>query len=249
MDTQDKKISFSGSGLLFAAILGASVLLSVGISLYTYYRVRSLDDTVSTTGSAKQLVTSDTVKWTSQVSRTVKVSRLSSGYTDLSKDLDTVKKFLISKGIPENLLIVSTVSQEQNYDIRPELGQEKEYILRQTIEINSNDVQGITTLAKDSSVIINQGINFTTTSIEYFYTKLSDVRVALLSDAIKDARVRADKMVEGTGRKIGIMKSTSSGVVQVMPVNSVDVSDYGTYDTSHIDKEVTITVRSTFSLK
>lgn len=249
METQDKKISFSGSGLLFAAILGVSVLLSVGISLYTYYRVRSLDDTVSTTGSAKQLIVSDTVKWTSQISRTVKVSKLSSGYVDISKDLDTVKKFLINKGIPENMLIVSTVSQEQNYDVRPELGQEKEYILRQTIEINSSDVQGITALSKDSSIVINQGINFTTTSIEYFYTKLSDVRVALLSDAIKDARMRADKMVEGTGRKIGTMKSTSSGVVQVMPVNSIDVSDYGTYDTSHIDKEVTITVRSTFSLK
>lgn len=249
METQDKKISFSGSGLLFAAILGVSVLLSVGISLYTYYRVRSLDDTVSTTGSAKQLIISDTVKWTSQISRTVKVSKLSSGYVDISKDLDTVKKFLINKGIPENMLIVSTVSQEQNYDVRPELGQEKEYILRQTIEVNSSDVQGITALSKDSSIVINQGINFTTTSIEYFYTKLSDVRVALLSDAIKDARMRADKMVEGTGRKIGTMKSTSSGVVQVMPVNSIDVSDYGTYDTSHIDKEVTITVRSTFSLK
>lgn len=249
METQNKKISFSGSGLLFAAILGISILLSVGVSLYTYYRIRSLDDTVSTTGSSKQLVTSDTVKWTSQVARNVKASRLSSGYIDLAKDLDTVKKFLISKGTPETSLYISAVSQEQNYDTRPELGQEKEYTLRQTIEINSTDVMGITGLSKDTTIIANQGINFTTIATEYFYTKLPETRVSLLSSAIKDARVRAEKMVEGTGRSIGMMKSTSSGVVQVLPVNSIDISDYGTYDTSHIEKEVTVVVRSIFSLK
>ena len=39
------------------------------------------------------------------------------------------------------------------------------------------------------------------------------------------------------------------GVVQVMSLGSVDVSDYGSYDTSNIEKEVMITVKTVFGLK
>jgi hypothetical protein len=39
------------------------------------------------------------------------------------------------------------------------------------------------------------------------------------------------------------------GVVQVMQVDSVDVSDYGSYDTSTINKDVMVTVKTVFGLK
>jgi len=39
------------------------------------------------------------------------------------------------------------------------------------------------------------------------------------------------------------------GVVQVMPVNSVEISDYGTYDTGSIEKEVMVTVKALFILR
>jgi hypothetical protein len=34
----------------------------------------------------------------------------------------------------------------------------------------------------------------------------------------------------------------------VLPKGGVDVSDYGTYDTSSMEKEVMVTVRATFAL-
>jgi len=75
------------------------------------------------------------------------------------------------------------------------------------------------------------------------------LRVSLLSDAIKDAQARAAKMAEATGRKVGDLKSAASGVVQVLSSNSLEVSDYGTYDTSKINKNVMVTVRAAFGLK
>jgi hypothetical protein len=39
------------------------------------------------------------------------------------------------------------------------------------------------------------------------------------------------------------------GVVQVMPIGAVEISDYGSYDTSGIEKEVMITVKTVFGLK
>ena len=51
------------------------------------------------------------------------------------------------------------------------------------------------------------------------------------------------------GNSVGAIKSASSGVVQVLAPNSVEVSDYGQYDTSKIDKEIMVTVKATFEIK
>jgi hypothetical protein len=85
--------------------------------------------------------------------------------------------------------------------------------------------------------------------LQYYYSKLPDLRVSLLSDAVKDAKSRAEKIAEGTGRAVGSIQSASSGVVQVLPVNSVEVSDYGSYDTSSIEKDVMVTVKASFRLR
>jgi hypothetical protein len=66
---------------------------------------------------------------------------------------------------------------------------------------------------------------------------------------MKDAQKRAESIAQSTGKKIGNLKSASMGVVQVMQPNSVDISDYGNYDVSTIEKEIMITVKASFSLK
>jgi len=60
---------------------------------------------------------------------------------------------------------------------------------------------------------------------------------------------RADIIASSSGKNVDSVKSVSMGVVQVMPVGSIDVSDYGSYDTTTIEKEVMITVKTVFSLK
>jgi hypothetical protein len=75
------------------------------------------------------------------------------------------------------------------------------------------------------------------------------MRVKLLSQAITDATDRAEAIVQDSGRSIGVLRSASSGVVQVLPEGGVEISDYGSYDTQSMNKEVMVTVRATFSLK
>lgn len=85
--------------------------------------------------------------------------------------------------------------------------------------------------------------------MEYYYSKLPELRIELIPDAINDAKLRAQKIAEGSGKKIGVIKSANLGVVQVLPVNSTEVSDWGTYDTSTIEKEVMIPVTVIFEIK
>lgn len=228
-------------------VLGIALIISTLIGSYTFYTLKSFENALTVTGSASKAVTSDHVKWVGSINHIVKVSTLKQGYADMARDLASVLAFLKEKGIADDQIVTSPVFMDQNYD-QPQ-GAERSYTLRQTIDVNSSDVKGIADIAKNINPLIEKGVVFSTQSLEYTYTKLPEERVAMLDAAVKDAQARASKLAESTGKKIGALKSASSGVVQVMSANSLDVSDYGSYDTSKIEKNIMMTVKASFTLK
>ena len=228
-------------------ILGLAIIISTTIAAYTFYQIRSFDNTLTVTGSTSKVVTSDHVKWVGAISRVVKLNTLNTGYADMAKDINDVQQFLKEKNIPDNQIVVSPILMDQNYD-QPQ-GAERSYTLRQTIDINSSDVNGIAEIAKNIQPLIEKGVIFSTQSLEYTYTKLPEERISMLALAIKDAKDRASKLAESSGKSVGQLKSASSGVVQVMSTNSLDVSDSGSYDTSKVEKNIMLTVKASFTLK
>ncbi len=231
----------------FGLIIAGGMILSVLIGGAFFYKIRSFDNALSVTGSATKEVTSDKVKWISSVIRPATLTTLKSSYAQMAGDLVIVKGFLKEKNIPDTAVTISPIFMDEIYDQNN--GGEKHYNLRQTFEINSTDVAGITELAKNTQGLIEKGVIISTQSLEYYYSKLPDERVALLSDAVKDAKDRASKLAESSGKQIGVLKAASSGVVQVLPPNSLQVSDYGAYDTSSIEKQIMVTVKASFTLK
>lgn len=232
-----------------SAVIALSVVIASGIAAYAFYATRALDNVLSVTGSAKQEVTSDTVKWTIDISRKVSENVLPSGYPLLAKDLAAVQSFLKSNGIPDDAVTVSQVFTEQVYDYKSQNGGPTQYNLRQEITVSSKDVQGVNALAKNATSLATQGVFVSQNSLEFYISNLPDLRVALLGDAVKDARARADQIAKAGGQSIGVLRAASSGVVQVLPPNSIDVSDYGSYDTQSITKVVMVTARASFSVK
>lgn len=242
METNNKNL------IIFGLVLGLSIIISFGIASFTFYKLRG-NDYISTTGSASEEVTSDSVKWTSAITRTVTLATVKDGYSKMSSDLLAVKDFLSSNGIPDTSINVAPVLMNENYD-NNNSGAAKTYNLTQNIEVQSNDVQKIADLTKNTnSLVIDKGILFSTVALEYYYSKLPDARVALLADAVADAKARAQKLAEAGGKSIGALQSASSGVVQVLAPNSANISDYGTYDTSSIEKQIMVTVKASFEIK
>lgn len=231
----------------FGVILGLSIIISFSVASFTFYKLRGTDF-ISTTGSATKAYTSDSVKWTSTITRTVTLATVKDGYTKMASDLAAVKSFLNTNGIPSTSIDVAPIFMNQIYDNSSQAN--KNYSLTQNIVVNSSDVQKIADLSKNTnSLVVDQGILFSTGSLEYYYSKLPDARVALLTDAIADAKARATKLAEAGGKKIGALQSASSGVVQVLAPNSANTSDYGTYDTSSIEKNIMVTVKTSFEIK
>lgn len=231
-----------------AAELALGIILAAIIGAAAFYSSRTLDNTLSVTGSAKQEVTADSVKWTFNISRRIAAASLDSGYSQMAKDLSAVKNFLSQNGIKEEQITITPIYMDEIWK-DPNAGGQREVNLRQVITVQSGDVQGITAVSKSTEVLARSGVFLSTNSLEYYYSKLADLRVSLLSGAIKDAKARATEIAKSGGKSVGSLKAASSGVVQVLAPNSIEVSDYGTYDTSSIQKDVMVTVRAVFFVK
>lgn len=228
-------------------ILGLALILAVIVGGIFYMNKSATGNTLTVTGSARMSATADNVIWRSSISRTVLGSDLKSGYAGIASDLKLVQAYMKQKGIKDEEIIVSPVTVYEEYS--NDSGAPKRYNLRQNIEVNSSNVQGITDIAKSVDQLVAQGAFYQTDSVEYYYSKLNEARVSLLTDAITDARARADAMAKSTHQHVGKLSSASSGVVQVLSKGAVDNGEYGQYDTSKIDKEISVTVRATFNLR
>ena len=66
--------------------------------------------------------------------------------------------------------------------------------------------------------------------------------------AAKDAKERAERIAQSTGNSIGAVRSAKMGVLQITAADSTDVSDYGVYDTSTIEKDMTAVVNVSFAV-
>ncbi len=217
-------------------------------------------DAISVTGTAERSVTSDAAKWTMLVTRQTSPE----GYTFSSKQLQessaVITKYLVNHGIKKEAITVqpitsTTVCQSQSQVMYDGNGRQQcagsfTYSLSQTILIESDDVEQIKTLSLDASNALGAlGIQMQTVSVEFFYTKLASIRAELLEEASSNAKERAQAIAKSTGNRVGSVKDASQGVFQVTQKNSTEVSDYGSYDTSTIEKKVTAIVRASFEVK
>lgn len=215
-----------------ALLLGVAAIIAVIVG-GVFYLVGKNDgkNLLTVTGSARQTVQSDTVLWRSSISRNVLVTDQKTGYAQLARDLATVQSFLKANNISEEAITITPITVMEDWSQQQVSFDQKCAILRQNIEVNSPDVAGITAVAQKISDVINQGVYYQTDSLEYYYSKLAESRVNLLTDATADARARAESMAKASNQRVGSLSSATSGVVQVLSKTSTEVSDYGAYDT------------------
>ena len=233
--------------VLASFILGVAILLTGVVATFGFYKVKSLSNTISVTGSAERSITSDVVKWTLQITHSTGLSDLPAGNADVQKDLKGLREFFKSASIKDDWVTVAPINVTTMYDYNRG-GAPSGYTLTQTVVVESGDVETVKKASENAGELINKGFLVSTTTVEYFYSKLADLKQDILADAMKDAKMRAEKMVASGGGKIGSLREASMGVLQVTAKNSVEISDYGSYDTSAVEKKVTGVVRASFGI-
>jgi hypothetical protein len=235
-------------------LVAAATVLVIGsiiVSLllgYTAYRIKVADDTVEVTGSAKEAVVADFARWTISLETKVSPDGQQTGLDRLEAATDRIVAYLATKGFTDIETPVASVYPNYSYQEKSEplfLG----FTVSRAIIVRSDNVDAISELASNIAPLTGASYTVTTGGLELTYQKLSEMRVSLLAKAIADAKDRAEAIAEESDRSVGMLRSSSSGVVQVLSRGAVDISDYGMYDTSSKEKEVMVTVRANFTLR
>ena len=235
------------SGGTFA--IAMAIVLAALIFGWFFASAKKGDDAITVTGSAKRRITSDLVVWTAGTS--AQAPTLPEAYRQLAESVPRIKQYLAEKGIAENQMTVSsitTTTQKRQDSQGNETSEITGYILQQQIEVRSNELPKIAQIAREATELINQGILIESKAPQYYYTQIGDLKIEMLGEAAKDAKERAERIAQSTGNSIGAVRSAKMGVLQITAADSTDVSDYGVYDTSTIEKDMTAVVNISFAV-
>ena len=233
---------------LTATIFGLAIVIAAYVLGYSFMNRNKTDGTISVTGLGKADFTSDLIVWEGSFSE--ESINLQQAYNDLEKDKKIISDYLLSKGITPEELVFNAVNSRK--DTRGKYTSEGKYmgeeflgyVLTQSIQINSNDVEKVETVSREITELLNKGIQFYSQAPRYYYTKLADLKIEMISKATEDARTRAEQIAVNSGGTLGKLISAKMGIFQITGQNSnEDYSWGGTYNTESKEKTASITMK------
>ena len=237
----------------FIAVISATIIISTLILVNGYkYRFHASEG-VSVVGMAQVDFTSDLIVWEGNCNR--KSIDLKSGYADIKQDEQLLRAYLKGKGIPDSAVIFGAVNLLKEYNTN--YGNNGEvvsntfsgYALTQNFKIESKDITRVERLSREATELIEKGVELNSFPPRYYYTRLADLKMDLLSKASSDARLRAEAIAKSVESDLGKLKKAVMGVFQITGKNSTEEYSYGgSYNTSEKNKTASITIRMEYGL-
>ncbi|MEI8134430.1 MAG: SIMPL domain-containing protein [bacterium] len=252
METPTPKPFYSHSWLnavIFAlAICTASWMLSS-----TWRKTHETKETIKVTGLAEKNFVSDLIVWSGSFSR--KMMSMQDAFAALKRDADAIEKYLITKGVSQKEIVLSAISINKEYkNTYDDKGRIKDtyfdgYTLRQSVDIESKEVDKIETMSREVTELINSGIEFNSEPPRYYYTKLAELKLEMLAAATADAKARGERIAKNSGGSLGTLRNAAMGIFQITGQNSSEEFSYGgNFNTSSKKKTASITARLEFGI-
>lgn len=241
---QNSQIIILGICIALGTVAASFILSQTALKV-----IKFSQQVINVTGSAQKAIKSDYIVWRGTFTR--RDVDLPTVYKKLQEDLERINSYLASKKVNPSEIIVSQISTTTIFKKSIEGTDTNEiegFQLSQSIEIRSSDIDKIDQVSRESTELINQGIVFESWAPQYFYTKLDELKIEMLTKATENAKTRAESMIKASGNKLGLMRSAKMGVFQITPITSTEVSDYGYNDTSSLDKKVMAVVSASFAI-
>ncbi|MFN5024505.1 MAG: SIMPL domain-containing protein [Bacteroidota bacterium] len=237
------------SRITAAIISGLALIMATLLITSTWRSGQQAQQTLTVIGSAKMDMVSDMGVLRGSIN-TMDI-RLADAITAVMRQQPRVAEFLAAKGIkPQQVEWFPPTSYGNNEFTAQgfQTGRILNYSVSQRFQVKVNDTKRIKDIAMQLTELIASGINLQMETPEYYYSKLSDVKINIQAEAARDAQNRAERIASATGQKLGKLRSARMGVIQITPKNSNVVSDYGINDVTSVQKEITAVVHASFEI-
>lgn len=230
------------------ALISLAIIIAAASLAWAYKHREDASGSVHVTGLGKANFSSDLIVWGASFGESN--MDLKGAYAQLEASKSTISDYLLSKGVKPSEIVFSAVdTQEMTRRLYTERGDYKGeefsgFRLNQSLELRSNDVDKVEAISREVTELLNQGVDLNSHAPRYYYTKLADLKVEMISKASEDARVRAEMIAQHAGGGLGELKSAKMGVFQITGQNSgEDYSWGGTFNTSSREKTASITMK------
>lgn len=242
-------------GIIIAFIAGISAIVCISILSMSMveYKKSSGSGGITATGSANCDFESDLIVWRGSFSVYGTTTR--EAYSQIKSDAEMTREYLLDNGVTEEEMVFNSVNICQHYTSMYDNNGEyigdyaDGYDLYQQVCVTSTDIDKVEKISRDITQLIESGVEFSSDSPEYYYTKMDELKLQLIEEATENAKQRIDIMAEGTEGKAGKLLNANLGVFQITAQNSNSEYSYGgSFDTSSRYKTASITVKLNYAV-
>ena len=234
----------------FIIICGLIIIAIIGTNAYKYKF--TTNQNINVTGNAIKDFSADLVKWQASFSRNN--YDLKTASNELKNDQEIVKNFLISQGIKPNEIIFEAVNITKDIRYTTDTNgnsytQFNGYILNQDVTIESKDLNKVEKASREISNLISNGIELNSSSPNYYYSKLEDLKLQLIAQASENAKLRAENIATKSNCKLGKLIKADLGIFQITGKNDNEEYSYGgVFNTTSKEKTANITIKASYTI-
>jgi len=204
-----------------ALSLVAAALIAVGLALAGWFaaqgmaRLKTQDRYVTVKGSAEKIVEADLVVW--PLPHTVGGNDLADVQRQLDANTATIRAFFEQAGFEAGEIVVSPPRLEDRWayamgDERPP----ERYRYATTVSLRTTKVAKALAMLRQSGELVARGVMIGEGSqAEFDYTRLNDIKPALIAEATANARESALQFAKDSDSRIGGIRSANQGVVTI----------------------------------
>ncbi|MET0250553.1 MAG: SIMPL domain-containing protein [Novosphingobium sp.] len=220
----------ASAAVLAVGLVAGGYLLGDGLT-----RAKAADRSVTVRGLAERNVTADLAVWTIAYSATAE--DLAGAQGDVDADSQAIRSFFAELGFPAGTLQPTGVNVSQFTDN----GLTK-FTVRQRMTLRTTDIKRAQDAVRRQFELVRRGVVLEEGSgIAFTFTKLNDVKPAMVAAATKDARASAEQFAKDSGAGVGAIKSATQGYFEITARDG-DGGGFGASDTPYKKVRVVTTV-------
>ncbi len=238
----------------YSVLIGAvALIVCVLIAAQAVSSRRTSGPLITVYGLGTQDFVSDLIVWEGSFS--CRDIELKTAYAELDRDKDAMRRYLLAHGVKENEIVFSAVSIAKEYaQLNGAPGTDKTrfsgYRLTENVTVESSEVDKIEAVSRTVTELINAGVELSSQSPRYFYTKLAGLKLEMIAMAADDGRRRAEAIALKSHGRLGPLKAATTDVFQITAKYSTDSYTYGgVFDTTAKVKTAAITIKIQYSVK
>ena len=241
-------------------IIAVALVLSFGINALligkALQRFKMDDRSVNVKGLSEREVKADLVVWNIQTR--VVFDNLMEGSNKIEEAKNKIVNFLVQNQIGKEDIItegISVIDKRANqYDNNQQINSPR-YLITQIIQIRSSNVDLVQKVSRMTGELLQAGVVISNNEygnpIQFYFTRLNDIKPEMISEATQKAREAALKFATENDASLDRLKRANQGLFTIVDRTASLSSGEGGFASSTVDiyKNVRVVISAEYSIK